>query len=274
MKFRRNKSINTSTYSFSANRASNSVKKRILPIVVLVIFGSGAIWVFLLRGQAGAPGSTANQETQSEETNSTKPVAGFDKTKYSIDQPGSPWWIVNKKRSLEPLEYVPPDLVVPNVRLRLAAASEQMKFSRQAIPSLEAMFEAAQNEGLNLVFGSGYRSYALQKSFYDGYVTSLGQAEADRTSARPGTSEHQTGLAFDATVTSGQCHLDKCFADLPEGQWVKAHAHEYGFIIRYQQGKEAITGYDYEPWHLRYVGKELAAELKKTGQTLEEFFGL
>jgi zinc D-Ala-D-Ala carboxypeptidase len=163
---------------------------------------------------------------------------------------------------------------VPDVRLRLGRSAEQMQFSAQATEDLKKMFEAAANDGVELVFGSGYRSYELQKQFYDSYVAQDGQEAADRYSARPGTSEHQTGLTVDITSPSGQCHLEICFEDMPEGQWLKANAHTYGFIIRYLDGKEHITGYQYEPWHLRYVGEDLATELHDSGETMEEFFGL
>jgi zinc D-Ala-D-Ala carboxypeptidase len=149
-----------------------------------------------------------------------------------------------------------------------------MQLSAAAQPALEQRFAAAAEDGVTLVFGSGYRSEALQRQFYESYVARDGQAAADRYSARPGTSEHQTGLAVDITSVGGRCHLEVCFEDLPEGQWLAANAHRYGFIIRYPDGKESITGYQYEPWHMRYVGTELSAEINRTGLTLEEFFGL
>ncbi len=198
---------------------------------------------------------------------------GFDKTLYSIDEPGSIWWIVNKSRVL-PDKYVPSDLVVPSVKLRLGSEAEQMQYSKTAEPGLTELFNAAASDGVVLVFGSGYRSFELQKQFYDSYVAQDGQEAADRYSARPGTSEHQTGLSFDATAANGACHLEVCFENTPEGQWLKANAHKYGFIVRYLDGKEAITGYQYEPWHMRYVGVELAEQLQKTNQTMEELFGL
>ncbi|MDQ3065001.1 MAG: M15 family metallopeptidase [bacterium] len=198
----------------------------------------------------------------------------FDKTEFSFSDSGSPWWVVNKTRPL-PQGYVPPDLIVPNVRLRLGASNEQMQISSQIESDLKAMFAAATNEHVSLVFGSGYRSEALQRQFYNSYVAQDGQAEADRLSARPGTSEHQTGLSFDATSPSGKCHLETCFEDLPEGKWLRENAHKYGFIIRYVKGEESVTGYDYEPWHIRWVGKTLSSEMRRTNvQTLEEFFGL
>lgn len=212
-------------------------------------------------------------ESSSNDLSANPTTKEFDKTRFSIDELGSLWQIVNKNRPLA-ANYVPSDLIVPRVKLRLAASEEQMKFRKVAEDDLIKMFNAASEQGITLVFGSGYRSYSLQKQFYDSYVARDGQAAADRYSARPGTSEHQTGLSFDVTSTSGKCHLEICFADMKEGQWVKNYAREYGFIIRYPDSKEQITGYQYEPWHLRYVGRELAAELNKTDQTLEEFFNL
>lgn len=250
-------------------------KKKLLLIIVCLVSIAVIAVFFVFQRKADAPTTNKNVTTQkSTEEQTEQPQTGFDKAKFSIDEPGSQWWIVNKTRPL-PEGYVPPDLGVPPVKLRLGESAEQMKFSGQATPALKEMFTAASNDGVTLVFGSGYRSYALQKQFYDSYVAKDGQAAADRYSARPGTSEHQTGLSFDATSISEKCHLEICFEETPEGQWIKANSYKYGFIIRYSSPeKEKITGYQYEPWHLRYVGVDLAAELQKTGQTIEEFFGL
>lgn len=250
--------------------------KIVITIAVLLIVG--ALFVFAQRADAPMPDNSSESEQaagEAEPIEADEPVQelGFDINKFAIDEPGSIWWIVNRERPL-PDGYVPPDLSVPDVRLRLAASAEQMQFSDRAIPAVESMFAAANSDGVELVFGSGYRSEALQAQFYNSYVARDGQAAADRYSARPGTSEHQTGLAFDVTSVSGTCHLEVCFEDLPEGQWVGENAHRFGFIIRYLNGKEAITGYQYEPWHLRYVGEELANELHESGQTMEEFFNL
>jgi len=123
---------------------------------------------------------------------------------------------------------------------------------------------------------SGYRSYAFQSDLYNGYVRTQGLATADRQSARPGYSEHQTGLAADLGGTSAPgCNVAQCFANTIEGRWLADHAYEYGFIIRYPADKESITGYEYEPWHVRYVGVALAAEMHRRGiETLEEFFNV
>ncbi len=217
---------------------------------------------------------TSDEAPEEADTPQAEAPAEFDKTKYGLSTPASPWWVVNKTRPL-PAGYVPADLVAAPVRLRLASSSERMKFSQAASADLKKLFDGAAAAGHVLVFASGYRSEATQRQLYNSYVANDGQAAADRYSARPGTSEHQTGLAFDATTPSEACFLEVCFGTTPEGAWLLANAHRYGFIVRYPQGKESVTGYQYEPWHLRWVGVELATEMKRTGiTTLEEFFGL
>lgn len=124
--------------------------------------------------------------------------------------------------------------------------------------------------GLNIYISSGFRSYNSQKIIYNNYVSRDGQINADTYSARPGHSEHQTGLAFDLNSISSS------FANTKEGKWVNENCYKYGFIIRYIKGKEDITGYMYEPWHLRYVGEELALKLYNNGDwiSMEEYFGI
>lgn len=137
---------------------------------------------------------------------------------------------------------------------------------------LNKLIQDGTNEGLDLVFRSGYRSYENQKQLYNDYVARDGEEAANQYSAKPGQSEHQTGLAFDVGSNSATDDFRKSFGNTNEGKWIKAHAHQYGFIIRYPLGKEKITGYQYEPWHLRYVGKELAEKIYKQDTTLEEYF--
>ena len=124
--------------------------------------------------------------------------------------------------------------------------------------------------GLNIYISSGYRSYSYQDKIYNNYVSISGKDKADTYSARPGHSEHQTGTCFDLNT------IDDSFANTNEGRWVNENAYLYGFIIRYPKGKESITGYQYESWHLRYVGKELATRLYHDGdwETLEEYYGI
>ncbi len=134
--------------------------------------------------------------------------------------------------------------------------------------AFDTMQSAAAREGLTLFICSGFRSYDYQATLYNNYVARDGQTAADTYSARPGHSEHQTGLALDINSTDGS------MATSAEGLWLAEHCAEYGFVIRYPQGKEHITGYMYEPWHVRYLGTELAAELTEKELTLEEYFGL
>ncbi len=139
-------------------------------------------------------------------------------------------------------------------------------------PALVAAFDAMRAEaaasGLSLWILSGYRSHAHQTDNYTQRVADVGQETADRGMARPGHSEHQTGLAIDVNS------LSTSFGATPTGQWVAANAHRFGFVVRYPDGKEATTGFKYEPWHLRYFGVELATELTASGLTFEEYFGL
>jgi D-alanyl-D-alanine carboxypeptidase len=122
---------------------------------------------------------------------------------------------------------------------------------------------------------SAYRSYNTQTNTYNGYVAQYGQATADTFSARPGHSEHQTGLAVDVGNANGDCELEICFGSTNFGEWLKNNAPSYGFIIRYPEGKESATGYQYEPWHLRFVGQDTAALIFYSGgKTMDEYFGV
>ncbi len=178
--------------------------------------------------------------------------------------------VVNKERTL-PAEYIPENLVT--VRVPTCLENEEIKQMRKvAADALFNMFEEAKVEGLELVARSGYRSYKTQTALYNGYVSRHGQDYADKYSALPGQSEHQSGLAMDITAQSSGLQLEDYFGDTEEGMWVSDHAHEYGFIIRYPLGMEDITGYLYEPWHLRYLGVDLATEVYESGLTLEEYF--
>lgn len=217
--------------------------------------------------------STEKTSTQNQ-TNHTSFTPTFDKTQYSTTDPASIWVVVNKVRPLNPLTYSPNDLITPNLPLRVPG-NETMQLRTTAATALDQLFADAKLVSLNLMVSSGYRSYSYQVGLYNGYVSSMGKASADQLSARPGYSEHQTGLAVDVEPTSRKCELDQCFANTPEGQWLAANAYQYGFIIRYPADKVAITGYEYEPWHIRYVGIALATEMHKQGvETLEEFFSL
>lgn len=180
--------------------------------------------------------------------------------------------IVNKQYPL-PETYKPKDLVVPDIPFIFEGEHEKRYLRREAARAAEKLFAAANAEGLELFGVSGYRSYKTQQALFAFNINREGKEHASRYSAAAGTSEHQTGLALDVTSASANYQLDSSFADTLEGEWLAEHAHEYGFIIRYPLGKEEITGYAYEPWHIRYVGVELAAAVYRNGLTLEEWAG-
>ncbi|MBQ2758231.1 MAG: M15 family metallopeptidase [Clostridia bacterium] len=130
------------------------------------------------------------------------------------------------------------------------------------------MQSAADELGLSLTVCSGFRSYETQKNLYNKYCEKDGKALADTYSARPGHSEHQTGLAIDVNS------VKQSFKDTPEGKWLKENCHKYGFILRYPEDKQSVTGYSYEPWHIRYVGKTAAKDIYESGLCLEEYLGI
>lgn len=202
-------------------------------------------------------------------------VAVFDKTQYSLSDPASIWVVVNKRRPLDPKPYIPADLRAPDIALRLPAASSSMQVRAEVADALQKLFAAAESNGTPLRLSSGYRSYNYQVSLYAGYVEKDGQVNADAESARPGHSEHQTGLAVDIGNANGACEVQRCFGDSAAGKWVEANSYKYGFIVRYPKDMTSVTGYEYEPWHLRYVGTGLSSEMHAKGiPTLEQFFNL
>lgn len=201
----------------------------------------------------------------------TATAAGFDMAAQSIDDPASTWVVVNKARALHPLDYAPSDLDYPDVTY-----VNRQPMRHEVADALVRMFHAGDEEaGLHFSVQSAYRSFDSQTRVYDDDVHRNGQAYADTDTARPGHSEHQTGLAVDISAVPAQCSLAACFADTAQGKWLAANAWRFGFLLRYPADKEAVTGFTFEPWHYRYVGAPLAARLHATGvTTLEEFFGV
>ncbi|MEZ2390734.1 D-alanyl-D-alanine carboxypeptidase family protein [bacterium RCC_150] len=204
---------------------------------------------------------------------SAAPPSSALSEKHSLADPASQWVIVNKHRPLTPLQYAPADLVQP--RVELAASGEGSLLNTITAAAAEKLFAGAAAAGVAMTLASGYRSFQTQSDVYDGYVGLSGQESADTASARPGFSEHQTGWAFDIGDGGGACSFEPCFADQPAAIWAKANAYKYGFVIRYPWMLQEITGYYYEPWHLRFVGIEAASDMASRGiRTLEEYFGL
>lgn len=180
--------------------------------------------------------------------------------------------LVNKERNL-PSDYEPKDLVVPNVNFSFTEDIDKRYLRKEAAFALEELFKAGKQENIILYAVSGYRSYATQKVLFNNKVQNVGAKEANRVVARPGQSEHQTGLGMDVSCNEVGISLEESFGQTVEGKWLKANAYKYGFIIRYQKETTGITGYIYEPWHIRYVGKEVAEAIYKQNITLEEFLG-
>ncbi|MBR2923932.1 MAG: M15 family metallopeptidase [Clostridia bacterium] len=172
-------------------------------------------------------------------------------------------FLVNRQHALNQ-RYVPSDLRDVLVH----GISQDLR--DEAAAALEALFQEAEAAGVPLSSVSGYRSYSKQATIYQRKVDSIGTKEADRISARPGTSEHQLGLAMDV-ARKGSSQLNKGFINTEEGQWVAQNAHRFGFIVRYLEGYEDVTGYDYEPWHIRYVGVEHATAIYHSGVPMETY---
>lgn len=194
-------------------------------------------------------------------SHNTHKQPAFNKQARSTTDPMSTWVLVNKTHPITPATYIPSNLTdVGN--------GQQMR--SEAADAFHTMQRDAEKAGYTITAESGYRSYDLQKTAYDSEVSSYGATYADNESARPGYSEHQTGFAVD--IESLNCAED-CFGGTEASKWVLKNASNYGFIQRYPPSKQDITGYRNEVWHFRYVGKTLADELAKTGQSVEEFFG-
>jgi zinc D-Ala-D-Ala carboxypeptidase len=177
--------------------------------------------------------------------------------------------LINKRNPLRPTSYVPSGLVVPSVtypngeRLRSDAAA-----------ALARMFAAARSEGAGrMSIASGYRSYTTQSSVYWNRVGTSGRAYADTWIARPGHSEHQSGLGLDiAPVGNASCSRHNCIGSTPQGAWLRGNAWRFGFVLRYESGSTAVTGYNGEPWHFRYVGTALSTGYRNGGwHSLEQF---
>lgn len=187
-------------------------------------------------------------------------------------EPDSISVFVNKEYAL-PESYIPDTLVVPDIKFYGGGNNEKNKLRQEAAEALEKMFSEAQDDNIILYGVSGYRSYARQKEIYDKNVRMRGSQATNKVSAAPGHSEHQTGLAMDISSKSLGGRLTEQFGNTTEGKWVAENCYQYGFIIRYPENMEQITGYSYEPWHLRYVGTEISEYIHSENITLEEYYG-
>ena len=241
-----------------------------LLIVLAALVGAGAV-IHSHERSGRAPAAPTGGSAPTTGSNSTTGGGGsqghngigLNLHAHSTTEPRSIWVVINKKHPIRPLDFKPALTIVRGYQVAWPAAHP-----------LEQLLTSADATGLGLQIGSAFRSYGYQVSVHDDLVESKGSAAADRISARPGYSEHQTGLAADLiTPAHSQCDLEPCFAGTRAGRWLAANAWRYGFIVRYKPGEKAVTGYSPEPWHVRYVGRPLAAAMRRAGLgTLEQVF--
>jgi len=218
----------------------------------------------------GEEPKTEQPKTEEPKTNTPSTPTSNNGNNF-VKNPNDILVLVNKKWHL-PSDYVPSDLIEPHVTFSFSGQSPKKTMRYEAAKALEQLFEAAQAEGMELFGVSGYRSYNTQKQIYAANFRQMGEA-ANLYSAKAGQSEHQTGLAMDVSCREVGFQLEEEFGNTKEGKWLAKNCARFGFIIRYQKGKEHITGYAYEPWHIRYVGKKAAQEIMSKGLTLEEYLG-
>lgn len=188
---------------------------------------------------------------------------------FAIDDPASITVVVNKQRQINPPGWAPDDLVSPKV-----PNSGGQPMRAEAAAALEQMYAESVAAGVPFAILSAFRGYDMQNQLFNSYAAQDGVAAAETYSARPGFSEHQTGLVADISECLG-CGLSYEFGSMPQGIWARENAWRFGFILRYQDGQQPIVGYVYEPWHFRYVGHAVAADMHARGIiNLEEYFGL
>ena len=202
-------------------------------------------------------------------------IRSSDWIRAKLTDPNSVFVVVNKQRQISPKTFAPEDLV----RVESSQTLDNSRKLALSVAAAKALGEmaaglSAAGEG-KLFLNSAYRSYDYQADLFLSKVKQYGKAEALVRSAKAGYSEHQTGLAADVSVPEQGCAILACFGDTSAGKWIQENSWRYGFIVRYLETTTAITGYSYEPWHLRYVGLEVARLYSESGiQTLEEFWGL
>ncbi|WP_265521856.1 M15 family metallopeptidase [Oerskovia flava] len=213
-------------------------------------------------------GPDTEAETEAEaEVEVEVEALGIDLTAHSTSDPDSPWVVVNPDRAFDPLDHEPDDLVtVQGHQVRKMVAGD-----------LRTLLDAAREDGVHVTLTSAFRSYEAQHRAHAGAIARNGRVVGEQISARPGHSEHQSGLAVDfGSSTRPGCNLARlCFDETVEAVWLAEHASRHGFILRYAPGQESVTGYLSEGWHFRWVGRELATWMQDEGlTTLEDVFGL
>ena len=236
----------------------------VLGVVILIIIAVAISWKSLFRSD------TVEEQQSASSTDESVPQSEAS-TGESEQQSESS--VTGELSEYEPeIEVVDGLTYVNGILIANKSYSLPADYNPGVLPEAQSAFDemaaGAAKDGIKLYIASGFRSYEYQQGLYQRYVERDGAEMADTYSARPGHSEHQTGLAFDLN------EISDAFAGTPEAEWLEDHAHEYGFIIRYPADKEDITGYNYEPWHVRYLGKETAEKVYESGLCLEEYLGI
>lgn len=239
--------------------------------VLAVIIVGIAVWVSTHDQSPTPPDKTGGEDKpisieQNEEADHQKPIP--DESENPKHDTGL-LILVNKNNYLEE-NYKPEDLA-PIVYFAKDRSAESRFMRAEAAEHFNSMVESAKKSGVEIVMTTAYRSYGFQSVLYNNYVAKYGQAEADKFSAKPGSSEHQTGLAVDVSASSVGYALTDDFDQTSEWKWLIENMVDYGFILRYPKGKTDITGYMYEPWHFRYVGTEVAKIITDEKLALEEY---
>jgi D-alanyl-D-alanine carboxypeptidase len=251
------------------------MNKRVLVIVfiVLLLAAAGVFWWYMRPHDTASQSAQNSTLTTKEEKKIQLALPGADPIDPLLEDyndPTSLWVVVNKDFPLTKQDYRPTDLTLMANKSRPDKGNDERSIRAVVVADFNNLIAAANTAGYDLIIGSGFRSYNLQATYYNNLVRLYGVETANQTSAKPGQSEHQTGLTADLTLRSMECYISTCFGDTPAGKWLAANAVEYGFIIRYPADKTEITKYEYEPWHVRYVGKPLAKALQQSSLTLDE----
>ena len=260
-----------------AARRRRVMRNRIIfgAIVLLILLGI----IFSIRGCAKHHQAKVKAKQEAQEKKSKDPAeearkkavkAAKKRENPLTEDTGDILMIVNKEYGLSE-EYKPNDLTKVEHCDFSVGSDECHQLKKEPAEAIEEMFAAAREDGYEIIMRTGYRSYGYQAALYESYKEQDGEEAADKYSARPGSSEHQSGLCCDVGIEGKDLNA---FEGTDEAKWIADNSWKYGFVVRYPQDKEDITGYMYEAWHIRYVGKEAAKYMHEKNLTLEEYLEL
>ena len=239
-------------------------------LIITTLIGSTLIKNDFLNPEKEPVVSTTEDKKEEEKKETPKPEVDPE-TDTRFSDTNSILLLVNKKHKLEET-YVPSDLTTANV----STNGTEWTLRKEAAKAIEELFNAAKEDGIKLRLGNGFRSGSYQGQLYQASVDPIGETSTNKTTAKAGYSELQTGLAAAILGADTTTDFNNSFAKSDEYKWLQENAYKYGFILRYPENKESITGYTFMPWHYRYVGKDTAEQIHDAGDdtTFEEFFGL